>query len=400
MRLTLLRFLALMFLAQILNYFDRVTFAAVSPLIATDFRLSPPQMGFTLGVFFIGYALSCLIGGWMADRLGPQRVLGWSVLAWSFLSALTATVSSLPVLLVVRVLFGFGEGPSGAATTVLVGRWFDRRERATVLALAGLGGPLGGLIATPVAGLLALHAGWRAPFVLTGLLGAAWALAWWLVCRGSPMTARSSVDDGRTVVTAGLLRDRSILALACSFFSYSYLLFFFLSWFPGYLTLGLKLDLHQASLIGAIPWSCGAIGLLAGGIWSDRLLKRLDRIVARWRVIVLSIGGAAFAVLGGSFADGATLAVASMAVAVFLLYLSGSVFYVFAMELSPARPGLGVGFVQFIGNAAGLLAPSVTGQLVGATGDFRAAFLAAFVVAIAGLLALLAGVRQAPRRAA
>ena len=132
----------------------------------------------------------------------------------------------------------------------------------------------------------------------------------------------------------------------------------------------------------------------------DWFLLRGHRWVARRRVIVISSGGAGLAVLAGSFAHDAMFAVISMAIAVFLLYLSGSVFYVFAMELSPAQPGLGVGFVQLIGNAAGLLAPSVTGQLVGITGAFRAAFLAAIVGAAAGLVALLVGVRQAPKQPA
>ena len=385
--------LLLLFLAQFLNYFDRVTFAAVAPVILNEFALSPKQFGFALSAFFAVYTLSCLVGGWLVDRLSARRVMGWFVPAWSLLSALHAGARSFAGLVVLRVLFGAGEGPSGAATTVLVGRWFDDKKRATVLALVGVGAPLGGLGATPVSGLLASKAGWRAPFLLTGLLGVAWALAWMLAYRGqgtSPYTEVAREPAPMSTISARP-SIRPLVGLACSFFGYSYLLFFFLSWFPTYLSLGLHLDLRQATVLGSIPWSCGVVGLVTGGVASDHLVNLVGPLAARRSVIAASLGGTAVAVLFAGFAEHATLAALAMAMAVFLLYMSGSVFYASALELSPGRPGLAVGFVQLIGNAAGLVAPAATGMLVGSGHNFRAAFIATFAVAVAGLLALLIG---------
>ena len=190
---------------------------------------------------------------------------------------------------------------------------------------------------------------------------------------------------------------RPLVGLACSFFGYSYLLFFFLSWFPTYLSLGFHLDLRQASILGSIPWSCGVVGLLSGGIISDRLITFMGPLVARRSIIAASLGGTAAAILLAGFADHAALAAVAMAAAIFLLYMSGSVFYASAIELSPGRPGLAVGFVQLVGNTAGLVAPAATGMLVGTGQNFRAAFLVAFAVAAAGLLALFAGMRAERR---
>ena len=129
------------------------------------------------------------------------------------------------------------------------------------------------------------------------------------------------------------------------------------------------------------------------GIISDRLITFMGPLVARRSVIAASLGGTAVAILLAGFADHAALAAVAMAAAIFLLYMSGSVFYASAIELSPGRPGLAVGFVQLVGNTAGLVAPAATGMLVGAGQNFRAAFVVAFAVAAAGLLALLAGMR-------
>jgi len=57
----------------------------------------------------------------LGDRIGPRKVLTRIVL--SAFTALTGAVSSYPLLLAVRFLFGAGEAGSFPNSATVVGRW-------------------------------------------------------------------------------------------------------------------------------------------------------------------------------------------------------------------------------------------------------------------------------------
>ncbi len=63
--------------------------------------------------------------------------------------------------------------------------WFPARERATAMGIATTAGFLavGAMVAPPVIVLVAAHQGWRGAFVVTGLIGAVWIAAWFLLYR-------------------------------------------------------------------------------------------------------------------------------------------------------------------------------------------------------------------------
>jgi MFS family permease len=73
-----------------------------------DLGLDKAQMGLALSAFAWAYALFEVPGGWMADYMGPRRVLMRIVIWWSFFTAATGWVRNLWSLVVVGALFGAG----------------------------------------------------------------------------------------------------------------------------------------------------------------------------------------------------------------------------------------------------------------------------------------------------
>ena len=110
---------------------DRMVISAAIPYIAKDFNLSPVAMGGVMSVFFVGYALCQIPGGMLADKFGSQKIMGGALVWWSAFTALTGWVGSLMSLLVVRVIFGIGEGLFPGAYYKSLANWFPVRERAT-----------------------------------------------------------------------------------------------------------------------------------------------------------------------------------------------------------------------------------------------------------------------------
>src|SRR4051812_4948480 len=108
--------LLVLFITWTLSYMDRMVMTVAIPYIAKDFNLTPVDMGVVMSAFFAGYALFQIPGGLLADKFGPRKTMAIAISWWSIFTGLTAMVSNLTSMLVVRVLFGIGEAsfPGGS----------------------------------------------------------------------------------------------------------------------------------------------------------------------------------------------------------------------------------------------------------------------------------------------
>src|SRR5207253_10426876 len=94
-------------------YLDRVNISIAGISIAAAYHLTNPQLGRVVSAFLAGYALFQTPGGWLADRLGPRRVLASGVVWWGIFTALIAIVPSgigAPLFFVMSVRFLLGAG--------------------------------------------------------------------------------------------------------------------------------------------------------------------------------------------------------------------------------------------------------------------------------------------------
>jgi MFS transporter, ACS family, hexuronate transporter len=400
----------LLFLGGMINYLDRAALSIAAPFLTKELSLSPSELGIVFSTFFFGYAAFCFVGGYASDRLGARNVFGIASIVWSVFCGLTATVYSFTSLLIVRLCFGMGEGPYGSAANKLVSNWFPRRQQATAVGWANAGTPLGGALAGPVVGFIALTWGWRLSFVIIAAIGLCWSAVWLLTVTERP-DQNSAVSDveraeiaadhaaaetGPAVPLGALLRRPAVLATAFAFFGYAYILYFFLSWFPTYLTNARHLSLQSMSFVSTIPWLLGFVGLAGGGFVSDAIFRATGNAVRARKIVLvgaLLIAAVCVALAGSVATVGA--AVTLMAVSVFFMYLTGNAYWAIILDTVDRNHVGGVGgFVHLIANTAGIVAPSVTGFMVQATGgSYAGAFLLTGCIAVLGALAVAVFVR-------
>lgn len=391
---------SLLFAGGMISYLDRAALSITAPLISKELNLDPAQLGIVFSSFFVGYALFCFVGGYSADRWGPKVVLSVSMLVWSLFCGLTAATVGIVSLLLVRVIFGMGEGPFCANINKLVSNWYPRDQQASALGLANSGQSIGAAIAGPVVGFLALATSWRASFVIIGAVGVLWVVAWLWLAKDKPATPITGeeqsnaqlpdvADDGAAPAPLSTyLRRPAILATAFAFFGYAYILYFFLSWFPSYLTMAHHLSIQKMSIVSVIPWAVGVTGLVAGGYACDWLVRKTGRaIFSRKIVLITSLGaGAVCIALTGAVSE-LTSAVTLMAVAVFFMYASFNTYFAIVLDtVEKRRVGAVGGFVHFIANLAGIVAPALTGFLVQSSGSFKSAFVLTGIIAALGAL--------------
>ena len=170
------------------TYLDRVCIsdADVTKAIQAELRLSDTQMSFVFSAFTLAYALFEVPTGAWGDRVGPRRVLTRIVVWWSSFTMATATATNFGWLLLVRFLFGAGEAGAFPNVTRTFSRWFPVSERGMAQGIFFAGAHLGGGL-TPIAvGFLLGWLPWRGLFVVFGMIGFVWALAWYRWFRDEP----------------------------------------------------------------------------------------------------------------------------------------------------------------------------------------------------------------------
>jgi ACS family hexuronate transporter-like MFS transporter len=409
----------LLFLAGIINYMDRAALGVAAPFVREDLGLSPSELGVIFSTFFIGYAIFAFVGGQLADRYGPRRVSSWAAGGWSVLCALTGAVTGFTQLLVVRAMFGFAEGPMNSTTNRTITTWFPREETARTIGFTYSGQTVGSAIAGPIIGLLALTYGWRVSFFAVGAIGLLWVMVWRRFVTDLPRdnhrvgdgeinliaTSRAvsvvSPEERALPLRAYLLRA-STLSIGLGMFAVNYTLYIFLSWLPSYLTDALHMDVARMSIVSAIPWACGFLGYVGGGIVSDYVyLRHPDRLTARKLTAIIPLGLAAVALILVNFAPDATVAVGLIAVAVLLLTSSIQCCWATIHELVPENKVGGVsGFCHALSNISGIIGPSATGFAVQYLGGYDSAFVIAAALALAGVVAMTVCVKRPGRGAA
>jgi MFS transporter, ACS family, hexuronate transporter len=407
---------ALLFLAGVVNYLDRAALSIAAPLIQKDLHFTHAEMGVVFSSFFIGYALFNFVGGLLSDKIGAKKVFGGAMGIWSLFCGATALASSLGSLIVLRVLFGMGEGPFSSSNSKMINNWFPRREVASAIGVLNSGTPLGGALAGPIVGYMAVQFGWRWAFVIIMLIGFAWLVLWALTTTELPQQNARVSKDELALIVAGQQTDESmdkvahgetrlgfylrqpiILATAFAFFAYNYVLFFFLSWFPTYLTEAHHMSLRDMSVATVIPWVLGSIGLAAGGFITDTILRITGKpLLARRIVLSVCLGMAALCVGFAGRVQTTQGAVALMSVTIFFLYVTGSVYWAVIQDtVRRERVGGVSGFVHLLANLAGVIGPAVTGFIVEAAhGAYGAAFVLAACIAVLGALCAFVFIRE------
>jgi len=276
--------LAVFVLSSAINYLDRQTLATLAPVLRAEFRLSNTEYGLILTAFSITYALSAPFAGVLIDRVGLNRGITIAVGLWSCAGIATGFTRGLGGLVGCRAALGVAEAAGIPGAGKAIHQYLRPAERALGNAVNQAGISIGLIVAPPVATYLAVRAGWRQAFVITGVLGLLWIPVWNWASRWASAEPAPKLD-----VSAGaaMLRDRRLWAFvaanALSMIGYS----LWTNWTTLFLVEAHGLTLVQAAWYAWIPPVFAAVGGVAGGWLSLRFMQRgLEALGARFRVCV------------------------------------------------------------------------------------------------------------------
>jgi len=163
--------LAVLFLVNVLNYYDRQALAAVMEPLRHEFHLTDTQLGGLVTMFTVVYALAGLPLGRLADTGSRQRLLAMGVAVWTGLTALGGFAVNYGMLLATRLGVGIGEAACTPGAASWIGDMVPVTGRARAMAGFMMAVPVGIMLSSAISGPVAQAYGWRVALLLAAAPG-------------------------------------------------------------------------------------------------------------------------------------------------------------------------------------------------------------------------------------
>jgi predicted MFS family arabinose efflux permease len=271
--------LFVLFAINLLNFFDRQLPGALGEPIRKEFHLSDTALGLLGTIATLMYALVGLPLGRLADKWYRTRLIAIGTAVWSLLTGASGLAQSFWQLFISRVGVGLGEAACAPAGQSLIGDLYPPHQRARAMGIFMLGLPAGLCLAYFSAGAIGAALGWRAAFLFACLPGLLFA---WLALR-IPEPVRGALDMARPLAADSAVESpfRAVLKLPTMWWIilsgifHNFNMYAINAFQTPFLQRFHEMGLKAASNVSAISLGAvGAIGLLAGGWFADKISAR------------------------------------------------------------------------------------------------------------------------------
>lgn len=421
----------LLFAASMINYMDRATLSYALPSLSDDLGLDPMQKGILVSAFFYSYAYMQIPIGWVADRVNLKWVYAGMFAVWSLACGFVGLVNTLGMLIVLRIMLGFGESIYLPGGMKVVSQLFPPQQRGFPSGLFDFGTRTGLVIDGFLIPFLIVKYGWRAMFMFVGFAALLWLVPWLATfpshaIKPTPIAHEPGASTGKEALTVllypfilllspiwfllnallpgqlphssaspiwgpilrflDLLRNRNLFGIILGFFCFDYFWYVILTWLPDYLVKGRGIPIEKAGPIAAVMFFIFGIAEPLGGWLADHLIKR-GWSETRTRKGIVTVGWVTgLLMIPAGFAESNTTALICMFGAAGVGLSTGNLLAILQCCAPPDRVGTWTGVKNYSGNLGGIAAPLIMGYLLKHTGSYGYGFAVGAILLILGLI--------------
>ena len=382
------------------TYLDRACIAKLAPDIMRDLSLSKDQMSVVFGAFALAYAVFEIPTAWWADRQGTRRVLARIVLWWSAFTMATAAATGYISLVVIRFLFGIGEAGAWPCVARTFSCWVPLSQRGRVQGIFFSGAHLAGGVTPLLAYGLSSVFGWRTVFLLFGLIGCLWVVAWHRFFRDDPAAhpevnsaERALIAEGRTHAAPAhegwaywrrLFAHRNTLPLCLSYIPNSCAFYFCITWLPTYLEEKHGFQTTSLALFSGLPLVSAVAGDLFGGAATDWATRRFGLRFGRAGVASLGNFLAGLAMIGATQVHNPHAAIGLISLAVTLTMFTLGASWGTCLDIGGAHVGVVSAAMNTAGQIGSVFGPTLVTTLLALNGDWNTPLLVIGILFLAG----------------
>lgn len=372
--------LALVAACFLFTFITRFTWPPLIPVVVPVLKISMSQAGAYMTAFYIGYVITQIPAGVLADRFGVRFIFSASLLLEGLSTCAFGFITTYDTGFILRIISGLGAGAVFSSCSLAIMEWFPARERGIAFGVF-LAAPSGGILLTnlfipPLNALV----GWHGAFKSVGLLTITAGILVLVMMRstGTVKAGTKTLFGGFKVIAA----SQGLILTALAGFCLMWLELGTVTWANMYIK-KLGFSIAQAGLVMTFYGIGGVIAPLISGFVSDWTGQR------KWLIIFAYLLAAPATIIFGYQH--------SMSMLVALGFLTG--FFAFS-----ANPQLTVLISAFAGKEwaatangttnvifqlASMIGPFILGWTIDYTGSFSSVWWILAAGPIIGILLML-----------
>ncbi|KRF67817.1 MFS transporter [Peribacillus butanolivorans] len=399
--------LVVLWLVYIINYFDRMAVLTFLPFIQEDLNLTPVEVGQLASVFFFAYAAAQISAGYLADKIGPKKVMYIAILVFTVITALTGAVKNFTQFLLLRIGLGFGEGHHFAPAIRAINNWFPQNEKGRATSFFATSWAVAPAIVPVIVTSISFYffgGDWRPVFYVLAIPGAVAIFLLWFFVSNTPkemiakgrMSKEQDIDGQNDSPIEKMSKEEKrktygLFLKDFHFYVYTLLLFCQLAvywgtttWLTSFLVTQHGMNIKEMGFFGSAPYIIAFFAMLLGGWLMDKVLGRMKPVA-----LIGGIGSIPVLWMLGAIDSGKPALLLTLLLLVgFFVNLNFGSIYAFLPKRYPKEiVGSATGLSNGIGQLGAFVSPLVAGYLVtvGADGsqDFGNVFI--FFASVAAL---------------
>jgi len=390
----------LLFAATAINYVDRQMIGVLKPTLEAELGWTQTDYANIVFWFQVAYAIGYIGFGRVVDVIGARLGYTIAIVIWTIAHVAHGGVHSVTQFALARFGLGIGESGNFPAGIKAVADWFPAKERALAVGVFNAGANIGAIVTPLLVPALTIAYGWRMAFVITGVFGVIWAVAWWIMYRhpsehkrvGAAELAyiqQDPADPPVQVRWATLVRKRETWAYALGKFFIDPIWWFYLFWLPGFLAERYDLDLLSFGPPLVAIYLLSDVGSVAGGWMSSRMLRAGASVNKARKLTMLICAIVIVPVFFSQYVDNLWLNVLIIGVATAGHQAFSANLYTLPSDLYPRYA---VGSVIGIGGTVGAIGGMIFAKYAGYVLDSIGSYAPLFAVAGTAYFAALAAV--------
>jgi MFS family permease len=374
-----LRIIPVAVIMYTISYIDRTNVAlALDPSISSlmkDLMMDPKMKGEAAGIFFLGYVLLQMPGGYLASHWSARKIISIFLVAWGICAVGCGLARTFRQFEVMRFLLGVAESGVYPATLVLLANWFPKAERARANAYFNLCQPLAVAGSAPITTWLLGRCGWQQMLILEGALPFIWLPIWWFCIRDHPRDAKWISHEEKEFLERSLEKEHAdlepaikvsllsrcfeptIFVMVILYFLHNCAAYGCMTFFSSGLK-GMGFSNLQHGILFAIPYAVTAVIMVINSRHSDKTRERRGHVAAVYILSGVSL------ILSVMLRENFWLSYALLCLAIPGPFAALAPFWAIASETMP-RSVLGfiIGLVNAFGNLGGFAGQYFVGWL-------------------------------------